>query len=208
VLPVFDIAHTPLTVVNSELPVPIQAVVTSINGYHVLNSVTLHWSNTDGAPYQSVAMTLQGGSTWKGFVPGQTSPEVVKYYLEAAGNDGIVTLPANAPAATFGYDVGTVTTQVFYDFAPVSAEGWTSAGTGNEWQHDTPRGKSTDPAAAFSGTRCWGSDLGLNGVDGMYEENTSNYLQSPTFNFSGKTNLRLRFHRWLGVLDGSQDQAT
>src|SRR5262249_40365932 len=37
--------------------------------------------------------------------------------------------------------------------------------------------------------------------------NVNNYLQSPTFNLTGKTNLRLRFQRWLGVEDGLYDHA-
>lgn len=206
-LPLFSFQHVPLTLVNSELAVPVQAVISEENG--TLSSATVRWSSNGGASWNSAAMAALGGDLWQGFVPGQVSPKSVRYYLEASGPGGTNTWPKGAPAASFGYDVGTLTTQVEFDFEPVSDEGWTHALVSNQddWQHDVPNGKSNDPAAAFSGARVWGNDLGPSGWNGSYMPNTNNYLLSPVFNFSGKTNLRLRFQRWLAVEEAIFDQA-
>jgi Immune inhibitor A-like, MAM domain len=209
--PLFTITHTPLTVVNSEAQVPVEANVTPI-GSNVLSTVTLNWSN-DGSTWHPVAMAPQGGNNWLGFIPGQVSPKVMRYWLEAAGPNGSNKLPVGGQNSPFLFDIGTLTTQVAYDFEPVSDEGWTHAqiATQDDWQHGTPQGKSTDPAFAFSGTRCWGNDLGLTvggqTFNGEYQPNVNNYLQSPILNMTGKTNLRLRFERWLGVEDALYDQA-
>jgi hypothetical protein len=214
--PVFSITHTPLTIVNSEAAVPVVANVVPLNGATV-GSVTAFWTTDTGfSPiWHPVAMAAQGGNNWLGFLPGQTSPKVVRYYVEAkTPGNAIATVPAGAPGANYLYDVGTLATQLAYDFEPISDEGWTHAQVAvqDDWQHGAPAGKSTDPAFAWSGTRCWGNDLGLTvgtqQFNGEYQPDVNNYLQSPSFNFTGKTNLRLRFMRWLGVEDGFYDQAT
>jgi len=206
-LPLFSIKHVPLTVVNTELPVPIQADVTEENG--TLTGVTLYWSNNGGLNYNPVAMAPVGGHTWRGFVPGQTSPETVRYWISAYGHAGSNELPKAAPTDAFPYDVGTLTTNVSFDFEPVSDEGWTHALVlgQDDWQHNISAGKAGDPPAAYSGSKLWGNDLGLAGSDGSYKGNVNNYLLSPNFNFSGKTGLRLRFQRWLTVEEAIYDQA-
>lgn len=208
VLPLFTIQHTPITAVNSELPVPVQATITEEQG--TLTGAILHWSNNGGVSFNSVGMGAQGNDVWKGFVPGQVSPKVVRYYIEAFGPAGSNFLPKSAPADSFQYDVGTVTTQVSYDFEPISDEGWTHVQvlTQDDWMHDVAYGTSAfDPPAAYSGSRLWGNDLGADGFDGNYKPDVQNYLLSPVFNLTGKTNLRLRFQRWLSVEQGIYDQA-
>lgn len=213
--PVFTITHTPLSIVNSEAAVPVVANVAPIPPA-ITASVTLNWTTDTGfSPvWHPVAMAPQGGNNWIGFVPGQTSPKVVRYYLQATTTGNVSdTFPKGAPGANVMYDVGTLTTQQSYDFEPVSDEGWTHVQVTkqDDWHHNTPQGKSTDPPAAYSGARCWGNDLGItigsDNYNGEYQSDVNNYLQSPTFNFSGKTNLRLRFQRWLGVEDAFFDQA-
>ncbi len=206
-LPLFTIAHTALTIVNSELQVPVVATVTEENG--TLGGVTLHWSNNGGASFSPVAMSPLGGNVWSGFVPGQTSPKTVRYWIEASGPGGSNTLPKAAPADAFQYDVGTLTVLQDYDFEPVSDEGWThfQVLTQDDWMHDIPQGKSTDPAAAYSGGKCWGNDLGPEGYNGEYKPDVNNYLLSPVFNMSGKSNLRVRFQRWLAVEEAVYDHA-
>ena len=208
VLPLFTIQHTPITAVNSELPVPVQATITEEQG--TLTGAILHWSNNGGLSFNSVSMAAQGSDKWKAFVPGQVSPKTVRYYLEAFGPGGSNFLPKAAPADSFQYDVGTVTTHFSYDFEPISDEGWTHAQvlTQDDWMHDTPFGTSaSDPPAAYSGARIWGNDLGPEGFNGNYQPSVLNYLLSPVFNCTGKTNLRLRFQRWLAVEEGIFDQA-
>ncbi|MBM3984538.1 MAG: hypothetical protein FJ296_02415, partial [Planctomycetes bacterium] len=206
-LPLFSFQHVPLTSVNSELAVPIQATVTEENG--TLGTVTLNWSNDGGANWNAVAMAPLGGDLWKGFVPGQVSPKTVRYWLQASGPGGSNNWPKDAPAASFQYDVGALTTHVSYDFEPVSDEGWTHAQvlTQDDWHHSITYGKAGDPPAAYSGSKLWGNDLGPEGWNGLYKPSVNNYLLSPVFNFSGKTNLRLRFQRWLQVEEAIYDQA-
>ncbi|TPW00565.1 MAG: hypothetical protein FD125_3090, partial [bacterium] len=103
-LPLFSISHTPLVQVNSELQVPIQAVVTEENG--TLTGVTLNWSNDGGLNYNAVAMTALAGNLWRGFVPGQTSPKTVRYWLSAFGPGGSNQLPKAAPTDAFQYSNG------------------------------------------------------------------------------------------------------
>jgi hypothetical protein len=193
--------------VNSELQVPIVATVTEEQG--VLTGVNLHWSNDGGANFSSVAMGPQGVDTWSGFVPGQVSPKTVRYYIEAFGPGGSNLLPKAAPTDAFQYDVGSLTVLQDFNFEPVSDEGWThfQVLTQDDWQHGVPQGKSTDPAAAYSGALCWGNDLGPEGFNGEYKPDVNNYILSPVFNMTGKTNLRVRFQRWLGVEEAVYDHA-
>jgi len=206
-LPLFTFDHTPLTAVNSELAVPVVATVTEENG--VLSGVNLYWSNNGGASFSTVSMAPQGGGVWKGFVPGQVSPKTVRYYLDAFGAGGNNTLPKAAPADSFQYDVGSLTVLHDFNFEPVSDEGWThfQVLTQDDWMHDAPLGKSTDPAAAYSGIRIWGNDLGPEGYNGEYKPDVNNYILSPVFNLSGQTNLRVRFQRWLCVEEAIYDHA-
>jgi hypothetical protein len=207
-LALFTIQHTAIVAVNSELPVPIEAVITEENG--TLSGATLHWSNNGGTSWNTIGMAALGGDEFKAFVPGQTSPKTVRYYIEGFGPAGSNTLPKAAPAESFGYDVGTLTTQFAYDFEPISDEGWTHAQVlqQDDWQHDTPFGTSAyDPPSAYSGARAWGNDHGPSGFNGNYQPNVLNHLLSPVFNFTGKTNLRLRFQRWLSVEEAIFDQA-
>ena len=77
----------------------------------------------------------------------------------------------------------------------------------DDWQWGTPQGKAGDPAAAYSGEKCWSTDLGYDNYagqawDGFYENYVFNYLKSPTFNCSGLTHVGLKFQRWLNILPG------
>ncbi len=77
----------------------------------------------------------------------------------------------------------------------------------DDWQWGTPQGKAGDPSSAYSGTKCWGTDLGYDDYDvtswdGYYQHNVLNYLKSPAFDCSGLTNVGLRFQRWLDILPG------
>ncbi len=200
-LPLFSLSSTPVSSpVNSQGPVTVTAQVTQENG--ILAAVTLFYTTNGGTTFTPVSMSFVSGNTWQGQIPGQVSPAVVGYYIRASDLNAVGNnLPAKAPKDFFIYDVGTITVHQFFDFEPVSDEGWTHVqiATQDDWNLGTPNGASTDPAAAYSGVRVWGNDLGLSGFNGAYQPNVNNALTSPTFNLSGKTNLRLRFRRWLNV---------
>jgi hypothetical protein len=208
-LPLFSVAHVPVSSpVNSEGPVTVTAQVTEENG--TLAGVNVHYTTDGGGSFTTVPMTFLSGSTWSGQIPGQNSPAVVGYYIKAVNALDIGnSFPVKAPKDFIPYDVGTVTVHQFYDFESVGDEGWTHVlvQQQDDWMHGSPNGASTDPPAAYSGTRVWGNDLAPSGFNGAYQPNVNNSLSSPTFNLSGKTDTRLRFRRWLNVEKGIFDLA-
>ena len=208
--PYFTIAHTPVTLVNSEGPVLVQANVTEITA--TVASVKVFYK-LDGAPsYSSVNLTHGAGTSWSGLIPGANSPAIVDYYLLASDASSHATsLPAKAPTEFFAYDVGTITVHAGFDFEAGDDQGWTHVeyATQDDWMRGAPTGVSPfDPPSAWSGSQVWGNDLGVDGFDGNYKPDVHNALISPVLNMSGKTGLRLRFKRWLSVEKGIYDQAS
>ena len=81
--------------------------------------------------------------------------------------------------------------------------GWTHAGTLDEWEHGSPQvGSKTDPTSAYSGTEIWGTDL-----NGSYEDDAYNYLQSRVINCNAMQKTRLWFYRWLAAEKSEWDTA-
>ncbi|MDQ7087178.1 MAG: trypsin-like peptidase domain-containing protein [Acidobacteriota bacterium] len=107
--------------------------------------------------------------------------------------------------------------EVFYATGFEQNGGWTLEG---EWQIGAPsaRGGSADggsgnadPATAFAGTGVLGSDLdGLGSQPGNYENSIApaEYATSPAFDTTGRSQVFLRYRRWLGVERSRYDQAT
>ncbi len=106
--------------------------------------------------------------------------------------------------------------------------GWTGYATWSsmtgEWQRGTPNQKALptgaqgrqDPAAAHSGSKIIGNDIGVttadNGVsngDGAYNNSitTTAYLRSPAITTTGYTGVMLRYYRWLNVQGATNDYA-
>jgi hypothetical protein len=184
-------------------------------------TATLYYGVNGGA-FTGVAMTNTSGNDWTGSIPHVTSPARVQYYVSATDSAAhTTTYPANAPAESLGFTIGLPVTVFADDFESAGDNGWTHGSVGDtsnpqdEWQHGTPLGRSgssygvawTDPAAAVSGTRCWGIDLGIGGTNGAYSPNVHPYLRSPAINLSGAVGTRLRFQRWLTCEQGIYDQA-
>ncbi|MEO0310663.1 MAG: hypothetical protein RIQ89_320, partial [Bacteroidota bacterium] len=67
-----------------------------------------------------------------------------------------------------------------------SVQGWTTGGTGSQWELGTPGFGLTN--SAFSGTQCWDISL-LTG----YANNTDAYLYTPQFDFTGTIVSTLSF---------------
>jgi bacillopeptidase F len=113
-----------------------------------------------------------------------------------------VTLPR---AGFFEYRTGRLETIFAEDFEGTPT-GWTTAGSGNEWQFGQPQGRSgtslglawADPSAAAEGSRAAGVDLGLPG-QGAYEWFSNQTLTSPPIDLRGRTAPVLRFARWLSI---------
>lgn len=200
-LPIFDISHAAITHVRHEGGVLVQADITEIAAA-ALTGAVLHYSFDGGDNFSSVAMTDLGGNSFEGSIPGVVSPARVAYYIEAqSASLGGATFPELGAARPIFYDVGELSVIAFNDFEGVTDEGWTHVqfATQDDWQRDEPQGKGLDPGAAFSGSLCWGNDLGLSGFNGEYQPDVSNALFSPSFDLSGVSGARLRFQRWLSV---------
>lgn len=208
-LPLFDFTHAELGVVGSEGPVTVDVTVSEEQG--TIGSVELFYSTNGGNTYFPVAMSAQGGGTFSGDIPGVVSPANVRYYFEAtdSGGSGSNVFPKGAPDAAFSYDVGVLTVRESNGFEGGSDDGWThiEIQQQDDWMRGTPIGASGDPPSAFSGSNVWGNDLAPSGFNGAYQNNVHNQLISPSFDFSGEENLRLRFQRWLTVESGQFDQA-
>lgn len=96
-----------------------------------------------------------------------------------------------------------------------SNTGWTLTG---EFQIGSPQGlgggggqNNPDPSSAYAGSNVLGVDLtGLGSNPGNYEPNLGDRAYqaiSPTFDFSGYSNVSFSFRRWLGAQNFNQDKA-
>lgn len=173
----------------------------------------------DGGPFVSLPMSPVLADFWTALIPGQPSPALVELYVSASDTLGNVqTLPRRAPEELFSFRVGV--DEVFWsdDFEGPGDNGWThvQVATQDDWQRDVPQGQSgqsfnvdwQDPAAAASGSFCWGNDLGVSGFNGAYQPEVDNSLFSPLLDLSGATDTVLSFRRWLNVERGEFDTAS
>ena len=213
-LQLIDVVHAPLPDTQNEAgPYVVDADISSWIGATITAARVVY--SVNGGAAVTVAMAPTVGATWSGDIPGQVSPARVSYHIEAddsAGNS------VNHPrSGEHGFVVGVVTSIYFNDFEGVTDEGWTHAqiATQDDWQRGTPQGKSgsssgvgwSDPAGAYSGSKCWANDLGLSGWNGSYAANVSNRLDSPAIDCTGRVGVKLRFARWLTVEEGIYDDA-
>ncbi|MDP6539833.1 MAG: hypothetical protein QF410_09860, partial [Planctomycetota bacterium] len=177
-----------------------------------LQSAFLHYRSNQG-PWNQTPMSNVGGDDYTADIPGQATGSYVDYYISAtdAANTS-ETYPDGAPTNLLTFRVGIIVL-LFDDFETPDDNGWTHDTYGDtsndqdDWQHGTPDGDSDDPDFAYSGTQCWGNDLGPPGWNGAYQNNVHNYLRSPTMDCSEAAQTHLRFKRWLHVQSGNADQA-
>ncbi|TAH35484.1 MAG: M20/M25/M40 family metallo-hydrolase [Planctomycetota bacterium] len=207
------LTHSPIPDQQSESG-PYLATLTAVsqNGESV-SAVDLLY-RVNGGAWQALPMSPAGPpDQWAAGIPGQPSPAFVDYYLVATdtgGNQAWLPEGFSPGESWYSFVVGIARQIVFNDFEGATDEGWTHTQVAqqDDWARGTPQGKSDDPAAAYSGARCWGNDLGIqSNFDGNYEANVNNRLESPVFDLSGETGVRLRFQRWLNVEDGTYDHA-
>jgi len=88
--------------------------------------------------------------------------------------------------------------------------------TQDDWQRGIPNGNgglyygNHDPSSAHSGSCVYGNDLGPDGWNGDYKNNTDNYLVTPAgaIDCYGRNNVVIQFYRWLNVEGPAYDQAS
>ncbi|MBI5361629.1 MAG: hypothetical protein HZA53_00530 [Planctomycetes bacterium] len=183
-----------------------------------LTSVLLKYRVNGGAEI-SVPMTNTSGTTWTANIPYVASPASVAYNVTATDS---AAHSKDALCTARSFLVGAVSAFLTEGFDGATDNGWTH-GTYNvtpnnvndDWVRDDPTGRSgtvsgvpwSDPQNTVSPVRCWGNDLGIGTANGRYQAGVDNYLRSPVFNCTGRTNVQLIFKRWLTVEEGIYDQA-
>ncbi len=205
-LDLIQLDHTPVGDQLSEVgPYVVSVDAQSLIGSTVTNGIVRY--TVDGGAEMTEMLTFQGGDTWAAGIPGQVSPASVAYHIEmfdALGND-----ERHPDKGEHEFIVGVRNIIYFNDFEGATDEGWAHAqiATQDDWQRGAPQGQGGDPGSAYSGNNCWGNDLGPSGWNGLYQPNVNNYLDSPSFDCSGYTNVRMGFKRWLNVEESQYDSA-
>jgi hypothetical protein len=202
-------------------PYGIEARIRAHNDLQTITSATLTW-RVNGGAWTPLPLVPQGGDVYGNSIPAVAAPAQVDYYVEAGDSAGN-SLRWPSPTTHAGFRIGAQVPIWSADFESGPA-GWThstygdTSNSGDEWELGAPAGASgaaimigelfqwRDPSAAFSGTSCWGVDLG-NNTNGNYGVNVHCRLTSPVIDCTGSRGVHLRFHRWLSVQFGSADQA-
>ena len=208
-LQLIDIVHTSLPDTQNEAgPYVVDADISSYIGANI-TAASVVYSVDGGAPV-TVPMSPGAGSSWSGAIPGQISPAVVEYHIEA--QDSVGNNVSHPRTGEHEFFVGVIAVLYANDFEGATDEGWTHTAVSgaDDWGRGTPTGASgtsysvgwPDPTHAYSGTKVWANDL-----SGDYPANCRNRLTSPLIDCTGKTGVKLRFARWLSVEQGIYDDA-
>jgi choice-of-anchor B domain-containing protein len=207
-----NIAHQPLVDTTNEAGP--YAVACDVSSSEPIQSVELVWRVGGGSETRVAMSPGSPAGRYDAAIPGQLAPARVEYAIEV--QSGGATKRSPGPNAWHAFQVG-VLTRVFFDDFEAGAGGWTHGFVlrQDDWQLGAPFGRGgtvngvafADPASAYSGTNCWGNDLGGSGFNGIYQPSVSNWLQSPAIPTNGVQGLRLRFRRWLTIESGAFDQA-
>lgn len=204
-----NITHAALGDTQNETSYLIEADMTPEQGNAVVQA-TVHYL-VDGGAEQTIAMTQVSATGWTATIPGQQSPSMVTYWLTA--EDDLANDDRFPKKSDIEFLVGLRRIIYFTDFETNDDAGWThvyGGGTSNshdDWQHDSLNGNGGDPAAAYSGAKVWGNDVGAPGWNGLYQANVNIRLISPTIDCTGHSDVRLRFARSLAVEEGIYDTA-
>ncbi|HAW20572.1 MAG TPA: hypothetical protein DCX14_10345 [Flavobacteriales bacterium] len=97
---IFNITRTP-TVPSSTDDVTINADITDNDGNVV--SATLYYATGTTGAFTSTAMTLASGETYEADIPAQSDGTLVRWYLVAEDDSGLVTTLPNSNPATLTY---------------------------------------------------------------------------------------------------------
>jgi len=190
----------------------VDATIAALQNPPITSVELVHRVN--GGAWITSFMSPTTGSGWTGAFTVNTGPASVDYYVRAYDSaSNPTTSPIGAPTDFYNFDIGTLNVLFFDDFETAGDNGWThntfgdTSNSQDDWQHGPPNGKAGDPNIAYSGTQCWGNDLGPTGWNGAYQDNVHNYLRSPNIDCSSAVGTRLRYRRWLEIESGQWDQA-
>lgn len=184
-----------------------------------ITSVTVEWQRIGAESGATIVATADAGAPglYAATIPTQPDGSTVRYRVVVELADGGVwTFPDNPAAPYYEFYVGETIELYCTDFeSDPFAEGWShgleggAGGAGaDDWEWGAPAGKNGDPAAAFSGARALGNDLGRAGYDGRYQAQKLNYVDSPVVDIGDYSDVRIQYRRWLGAEDARWDYAT
>ncbi|MFH1998086.1 MAG: hypothetical protein ABIK28_00330 [Planctomycetota bacterium] len=125
--------------------------------------------------FTEVALTTLGSGLFEATLPNTEPGDAPEFYFQAEGDGGaMVTLPSDAPAGLFSFDVFFIETMLEDDFETES--GWTVLNTSvdtGEWERGDPAGTDAQPEDDHtpSGTQCFvtgkaGGTIGNDDLDG------------------------------------------
>lgn len=78
-----------------------------------------------GAITDSITMTNTGGNTYAATIPGNGTASTYKYYIKATDqNNGVSSLPINAPSNTFSFKTGSDITKPVINHTPITMSSW------------------------------------------------------------------------------------
>jgi hypothetical protein len=158
----------------------------------------------DGGTYLTSSLVQVGDDLYEATLPGPDCDDVPEYYFSAETDGGsTVCSPFNAPESVYTAIVGTLVTVIQEDFE--TDPGWSTQGL---WAFGQPTGGGgeyggPDPTSGYSGPNVYGYNL-----NGDYENNLpERHLTSDAIDCTGRSEVMLRFYRWLGVEQPTYDHA-
>lgn len=172
-----------------------------------IKTAVLDWKLRGGEAGTAVSLAATD-TTWSGALPKQHTGDVVQYKVTITLENGTkIVYPNNVADPYYEFYVGDVQEIWCADFEPGGADWNHGAIPSNrdEWAVGTPMGLGGDPFAAHGGANVLGIDLA---DDGQYRRNAMTFAESPAIDLQGQTKVRLQYYRWLGVEDGTFDNAT
>jgi hypothetical protein len=205
--------HEPFANAPADVPTPITVGVSSIapDCIEVVPDTGIVHYRVDKGPWREVEATIDGGDV-EADIPAQPYGTFVEYWVDGDDTAGD---PYSAPTAgqfaPYTYFVGE-TLEIRCDdfeaddggFHHTLVDGDDSEGA-DDWQRGLPAGAGGDPAAAFSGSKVWGNDLGHDNFNGLYQPDKFNRLRSQTVETGHYTEVFLQYRRWLNIEDGFYD---
>ncbi len=184
------VTHTPLADASSGAGgFTVDATVTTTLG--TLANVTLFFDPGTGS-FVSIPMVAQGGDLYRVVTPAVADRRLARYYIDARNSLGNIT---RRPAENNDYYVVAVgqKTSVFADTFEAANANWT---LGSTWSRHTPIGRNYDPNVAAGGSFVMGVNRSATDERMVSASSGTQTLTSVAINTTGRTGMRLRFHRW------------
>ena len=130
---------------NTPLPLTLQVAA---SGQGVVESGTKFFYRFDGGAFTEGSLTNNGNGTFSSTLPGADCDDVPEFYFEVEGSvSGTITVPAGAPANTFGFTVGEISVAAEEDME--TNPGWSVGAPDDDattgiWERANPEGGAED----------------------------------------------------------------